>query len=218
MVEIDLMEKYPRTKRNLDERADQKTDEDKKIAKQYGKEFFDGERRHGYGGFNYNARFWTEVVKDFIKHYKLTNKSKLLDVGCAKGFMMHDFKLALPGMTVKGIDISKYAIETAMEDMKPFVSVADAKDLSMFKDKEFDLVISVNTVHNLKRPECIQAIREIQRVGKHGFIVVDAWRDAEEEKKMKMWNLTAETFMHVDDWKKLFNEAGYTGDYYWFIP
>jgi len=167
MAEIDLLAKYPKTKRNLDERAEQKTEEDKKIAKQYGKEFFDGERKHGYGGYNYHPRFWSEVAKDFIKYYKLTDKSRILDVGCGKGFMLHDFKQSLPGMHVVGIDISKYAIDNAMEDMKPFVHVGDAKDLWQFKDKEFDLVISINTVHNLHLEQCKQALKEIQRVGKH---------------------------------------------------
>jgi len=132
--------------------------------------------------------------------------------------MLYDFKLALPGITVKGIDISEYAIETAKEEVKEFCSVGDAKDLSEFGDKEFDLVISVNTVHNLEKEECKQAVKEIQRVGKNAFIVVDAWRTDEEEIRMKKWNLTALTFMHVNDWKKMFEDVAYTGDYYWFIP
>jgi SAM-dependent methyltransferase len=218
MVEINLMAQYPRTKRNLDERAEQKTKEDRAIAKKFGEEFFDGDRRHGYGGYNYHPRFWTDVVQDMIKHYRLTNKSKILDVGCGKGFMLHDFKKALPGIIIHGIDISKYAIENAMEDMKPFLSVGNAKDLSMFKDKEFDLVVSINTVHNLHLEGCKQALREIQRVGKNAFIVNDAWRNDEEQERMQIWNLTAETYMHVDDWKKLFDEVGYRGDYYWFFP
>ena len=218
MAEINLMIKYPRTKRNLDEREEQKTEEDKAIAKKFGKEFFDGDRRHGYGGFSYNPRFWTGVVKDMIKHYGLTNESKILDVGCAKGFMLYDFKKALPGLTVNGIDISEYAIKNAMDEVKPFLSVGNAKDLSIFKDKEFDLVISINTIHNLPLNECKQALREIRRVGKNAFIENDAWRTDEEKERMNIWNLTGETYMHVDDWKKLFEEVGYTGDYYWFIP
>jgi SAM-dependent methyltransferase len=218
MVEINLMEKYPKTKRNVDERGTKKTDEDRRIAREFEEAFFDGDRSHGYGGFNYNPKFWTDVVQDFIKFYDLDENSSLLDVGCAKGFMMHDFKLALPKMLVKGIDISKYAIKNAIDDMKPFVMVGDAKDLSMFKNDEFDLIISINTVHNLPLEECKQSIKEIQRVSKKAFLTVDAWTNDEEKQRMINWNLTAKTFMHVDDWKKLFEEVGYTGDYFWFIP
>lgn len=218
MVEINLLAKYPRTKRNIDNRAEQKTEEDRRIAKKFGQEFFDGDRKHGYGGFHYHPRFWTEVVPDFIRHYNLTNESKILDVGCAKGFMLYDFKKALSSITVEGIDISQYAIENAKKEIKQFLSIRDAKNLSRFKNKEFDLVISINTIHNLPLEECKQALREIQRVGEKAFITVDAWTNDKEKENMFKWNLTAETFMHIDDWKRLFEEVRYAGDYYWFIP
>jgi SAM-dependent methyltransferase len=216
--EIDLLADYPRTKRNLDERAQQKTEEDRAIARQFGKEFFDGDRRHGYGGFNYMPRFWQPVIPAFRKHFGLDANSSVLDVGCAKGFMLHDMAELIPGITVRGVDVSSYAIDHAIEDMKPFVSVADAKKLP-FPDKSFDVVISINTVHNLDREECGQSLREIQRVARKGaFITVDAYHDEEERKRMYDWNLTGRTIMHVDEWRQFFAENGYAGDYYWFIP
>lgn len=218
LTEINLMERYPQSKRNPDERALEKTEEDRKIAREFGKEFFDGDRKHGYGGYSYHPRFWTDVVQDIIKHYKLTEESSLLDVGCGKGFMLYDFKKALPGMKIRGIDISRYAVENGKEEIKEFLNVGNAKYLGEFKDKEFDLVISTTTIHNLPREECKQAVREIQRVGKNAFVTVDAWRNEEERKRMEAWNLTALTYMHVDDWKKFFEECGYTGDCYWFTP
>ena len=217
MSEINLMVKYPKTKRNIDERAIKRTNEDIIMAKKFGKEYFDGPRTQGYGGFYYHERFWTDVVKDFISHYGLTKESSILDVGCGKGFMLYDLRKAIPGITVSGIDISQYAIENAKEEVKEFLQMGNAKDLSIFGDKEFDLVISVNTVHNLELDECKQALKEIQRVGKNAFITNDAWRDEEEKERMLKWNLTGVTYMHVDDWKKLFEGVGYTGDYYWFI-
>jgi len=218
MPEINLLENYPRTKRNLEERQDEKTPEIQRIARQFGQEFFDGDRKYGYGGFSYQSRFWQPVVPIFEKHYRLTAQSNILDVGCAKGFMLYDFVQLIPGIKVAGIDISEYAIVNATEDMKPFVKVANAKKLP-FADKSFDLVISVNTIHNLPLEECKQALQEIQRVTrKHAFITVDAYRNDEEKQKMDMWNLTARTYMHVDEWKALFKAVGYTGDYFWFIP
>lgn len=216
--EIDLMVNYPRATRNVDARGATKTEADRTLARKFDKAFFDGDRSHGYGGFNYHPRFWQPVVPTFQSFYNLTSNSSLLDVGCAKGFMMHDFAELIPGITVNGVDISQYAIDTAIDDMKPHLQVADAVELP-FPDKSFDLVISITTVHNLDRAECIQALKEIERVSRgKSFITVDAYHNDEERARMEAWNLTAKTVLHVDEWRSLFNDAGYTGDYYWFIP
>lgn len=216
--EIDLLANYPRTKRNVEERGQDKTEADRAIARCFGREFFDGERSQGYGGFSYNARFWQPVVPTFREHFGLKGGNSLLDVGCAKGFMMHDMAELIPGLVVKGVDVSDYAIENAMPDMKPHVQVANATKLP-FADKSFDVVISVNTVHNLPREACGRALKEIERVARRGaFVTVDAYRDEAERKRMEAWNLTALTIMHVDEWKAFFAQVGYTGDYYWFIP
>jgi SAM-dependent methyltransferase len=216
--EIDLLINYPRTRRNVDERGQVKTADDQRIARQFGREFFDGDRRHGYGGFNYNPRFWQPVVPTMQEWFALTAASSLLDVGCAKGFMLHDLALLIPGITMKGIDVSDYAIGNALEDVKPHLQVADAKALP-FPDKSFDVVIAINTIHNLAREKCALALREIARVASKGaFVTVDAYRNEEERERMMAWNLTAQTIMHVDEWKAFFAQNGYNGDYYWFIP
>ena len=216
--EIDLMRNYPRTKRDIKQRGAEKTDEDRELARKFEKDFFDGNRRNGYGGFSYNSRFWQPVIPDFQEYYNLSKDSKILDVGCAKGFMIHDFSEMIPGIEVQGIDISNYAIENCMPSVKEFVQVADARDLP-FEDNSFDLVISVTTVHNFDRQECIKALQEIERVSKkNAFITVDAYRNDLEKEAMHAWNLTAKTILHVDEWKKLFEDAGYSSDYFWFMP
>ena len=218
MAEINLMDRYPRSKRPIEERSRLITEEHRKIARQFGQEFFDGDRLCGYGGYSYHPRFWTQTVQRFREHYHLPEQATVLDVGCAKGFMMHDFKRLMPAMTIAGIDISSYAYAHAMEDVKPFIRIGHAKALP-YPDHAFDLVISINTVHNLPLKGCEQALREIQRVSRrNAFIMVDAWRTDEEHRRMLAWNLTALTYMHVDEWKALFARVGYTGDYYWFIP
>ena len=216
--EIDLLKNYPRANRDLSKRAADKTEADRQIARKFGKDFFDGDRRHGYGGFAYNSKFWTPVVSDFQKYYDLKPNDKILDVGCAKGFMLYDFSRLIPGISVSGVDVSDYAIENSLTDIKPFLKVADAKSLP-FTENQFNLVISVNTVHNLELDECVGALQEIERVSKgRSFITVDAYRNDEEKDRMMAWNLTAKTIMSVIQWKELFSEIGYTGDYYWFIP
>jgi len=216
--EIDLLINYPKTKRNLEERLASKTDADRAIARQFGRDFFDGDRNHGYGGFNYMPRFWQPVIPTFKNYWNLTANSSLLDVGCAKGFMLHDLAESIPGITLKGIDISEYAIKNAMVDMKLHLQVANATQLP-FPDKTFDVVISINTVHNLDRNDCAKALQEIERVSRgHSFISVDAYRNDEEKERMNAWNLTAKTIMSVEEWITFFKDVGYTGDYFWFIP
>ena len=124
----------------------------------------------------------------------------------------------IPGITVKGVDVSTYAIEHAIESMKSHVLVADARELP-FDDASFDVVIAINTIHNLDRQDLIQSLNEIERVKRHGaFITVDAYRTDEERERMEAWNLTARTILSVPEWEQLFAEAGYTGDYFWFMP
>jgi len=216
-IEIDLMKNYPRTKRDPKARADSKTEEDRRIARKFDKDFFDGDRKYGYGGYSYNPRFWQPVVPDFIEYYSLDNNSSLLDIGSGKGFMLRDFKEVLPGLQIKGIDISEYAIQNSLGDIKDYQDVGDAKDLP-YEDDSFDLALSIVTLHNLPREECAQSLKEITRVSKNSFITLDAYSDDEEKSAMNDWNLTALTVMHVEEWKLFFEESGYTGDYYWFKP
>lgn len=217
-VEIDLLRNYPRSPRNLDLREEEKTPEVRALARQFGREFFDGDRQTGYGGFYYDPRFWQPVIPDFIEHFKMTSTSSVLDVGCGKGFMLHDLAELLPGITVQGIDVSSYAIENSLDSVRPFLKVANAKNLP-FGDDSFDFVFAINTVHNLEREDCGQALREIQRVARLGaFVTLDAYRNEDEMRRMHQWNLTGMTIMSVEEWKQFFQDVGYFGDYYWFIP
>ena len=217
MAEINLLDLYPRSNRPIDERGELITSADREIARQFGQVYFDGDRLRGYGGYRYDPRFWQATVRRFRDYYRLAEDTSLLDVGCAKGFMLHDFKELMPDLSIAGVDISEYAIENAMETVKPSLRAGNAKELP-YDDNSFDLVISINTVHNLPLEECKQALREIQRVSRqHTFVTMDAWRTEEERQRLMKWNLTALTYMHVNEWKKLFAEVDYTGDYYWFI-
>ncbi|MBI1870533.1 MAG: class I SAM-dependent methyltransferase [Chlamydiae bacterium] len=216
MAEINLLNSHPKALRDYDQRAKEKTSEIIRIAKQFGREFFDGPRVMGYGGYKYDGR-WKDIAKRFRDHYRLPENAAVLDIGCAKGFLLHDFRELMPECQVAGVDVSEYAIEHAIPTVKPFLKVASAESLP-FPDKSFDLVISINSIHNLSLEPLKKALREIQRVSRgHSYITMDAWRNEKEQEQLYKWVLTAETMMHVNDWKKLFQEVGYTGDYYWFI-
>lgn len=217
-IEIDLLANYPKVKRDLNARLEAKSEEARAIGRRFDFDYFDGDRNHGYGGFTYQERFWKPVVPDIVKHFNLNSSSRVLDIGCAKGFFLHDLQEAIPGINITGIDISAYAISNAHETVKDKIFVGDARSLA-FEDNSFDFVMSINTIHNLNRDDCAIALKEIQRVsGGKAFITVDAYRNEIEKERMEAWNLTALTMMSVDEWVSFFKEVGYTGDYYWFIP
>lgn len=215
--EINLLDLYPKSKRPIDARGSQITEAHREVARRFDVEYFDGDRLTGYGGYHYHPRFWTDTVRRFRDHYGLKSGDKVLDVGAAKGFMIHDFKLLMPDLDICGLEVSSYALEHAKPEVKHLLRQGDARSLP-FEDQSFDLVISINTIHNLVKDELKQALREIQRVSRgNAFVTMDAWRNDAEKEALLKWNLTAKTYMHVEDWKALFHEVGYTGDYYWFI-
>lgn len=208
---IDLLKSYP--KGNRPTRI--ATAEDQYVARQFGKAFFDGERRYGYGGYSYDPRFWSGVVRDFVEWYGRIGS--LLDVGCAKGFMLYEFKQLLPDLRIFGVDVSDYAINHAHPAVRDCVEQGDARWLP-FPNKHVEIVVSINTIHNLDRKGVVQALREIQRVGQDAFISVDAYKTQAEKESMLQWNLTAQTILHVDEWRGVFKHAGYTGDYTFWNP
>jgi ubiquinone/menaquinone biosynthesis C-methylase UbiE len=215
MAEINLLHTLPKPKRNLAERS-AATEEDKQVALQYGKDYFDGSRNHGYGGYRYDGR-WVSVAETFIAHWGLKPGDRVLDIGCAKGFLVKDFLKVCPEIEVFGIDISEYALMNCEPEVVGRLHLGNALKLP-FPDGSFTAAISLNTLHNLERQQCIEAIKEMQRVapGK-GYIQVDAYRTEEEEHIFEKWVLTAKTHGYPHQWLKIFEEAGYTGDYYWTI-
>lgn len=218
MAEINLLENYPKTNRNLNERFASKTQEVREIARNFDFDYFDGDRKFGYGGFFYNEKYWSQVVVDLYNHYELSPNSSVLDVGCAKGFMLYDFRRKYPSLIIEGIDISTYALSNAKEEIKEFLRQGNAKELP-YEDKSFDLVVSINTIHNLDEQDCRKALSEIQRVARFGaFITVDAFETEEQKRRMYDWNLTALTIKSVAEWKRFFQEVGYTHDFHWFMP
>ena len=213
------MARYPKTNRQgyLD-RSSALTADEIKIAKQFGKEYFDGDRKFGLGGYHYNEKFFNLVVEDFIEHYKLDKNSSVLDVGSGKGFMLHDFKRKIPQLEVAGVDISQYCYENAMESIKPYLQIGSCDKLP-FDDNSFDLVIAIATIHNLDKAGVKKSLEEIVRVTKKdAFIKVNGYKTEDERGKLEGWNLVANTILHEEEWLELFNETGYIYDYDFFVP
>ena len=212
---LNLLETFPKVKRDINSRKKNKS-YNRELALKFDKEYFDGTRDQGYGGYSYDGR-WVKVADKIKKIYELNKQAKILDVGCAKGYLLHDLYELNPYFDLYGIDISSYAINQSPETIRNKILCINCKELP-FKDKYFDFTISINTVHNLELEECKNDIAEIQRVSKgKSFIQVDAYRDDRDLEVFKDWMLTAKTYLKPEQWLDLFREVGYTGDYYWTI-
>ncbi len=216
MAEVNLLRRYPQSKRNVQDRAHAKTDDHVRISRQYGFEYFDGPREYGYGGYRYDGR-WIPIAEDIVAHFGLKAGDRILDVGCGKGFLVKDLMKVCPGMEAFGLDISEYALMHCEPEVVGRLHLGNARKLP-FPDRSFAAVVSINTVHNLERAECVQAISEIERLapGK-GYIQVDSYFTPKQRELFLDWVLTAHTHDYPDGWKQIFRAAGYTGDYYWTI-
>jgi SAM-dependent methyltransferase len=213
--EVDLLDRYPRVKRNIDARA-AAVPAQRAVARQFGREYFDGDRGQGYGGYRYDGR-WVPIAERMRDFYGLRAGDRVLDIGCAKGFLLHDLRAVVPGLRVAGLDVSPYAVAHAMDDVRPVCAVGTA-DALPYGDRSFDLVVSINTVHNLPLSRCIAAIGEMERVARRfKYLQVDSYRSDEEREKFERWQLTAVTHFDPDGWRRVFREAGYTGEYSWTI-
>jgi ubiquinone/menaquinone biosynthesis C-methylase UbiE len=183
-----------------------------RLAKQWAVDYWDGDRKTGYGGMRYDGR-WRVVAENMAKHYGLKAGDRILDIGCGKGFLLYEFMQAVPGIEVTGLDISTYAIEHAKEEVKPFLKAGNANSLP-FKDASFDLVVSLNTLHNLHCYDLDKALREMQRVGReHRYLVVESYRNEVEKANLLYWQLTCESFCTPEEWEWWFQQTGYTGDF-----
>lgn len=214
MAEINLLNKLPNSKRNVALRNSLKSIDVIRESCKFGEKYFDGPREYGYGGYYYDGR-WKPVAKDIIKHFQLLPGDKVLDIGCAKGFLVKD--LVELGIDAYGLDISEYALKNCSPEIVDRLKFGNALNLP-YQNNFFDVALSINTFHNFSKKNVIKAIKELERVslGK-GFIQVDSYKSLEGKKLFEEWVLTAKYHDYPEEWLKLFDEAGYTGDWYWTI-
>jgi len=182
------------------------------VALQWGRDYWDGDRRYGYGGNYYDGR-WRPVAENLVTHYRLPDNARILDVGCGKGFLLFELSQVLPNASVRGLDISSYAIENAKEEIRPSLEIGDAAHLP-FPDHSFDLVLSINTFHNLYVDQLWSALRELERVSRNAkYLTVESYRNEREKVNLLYWQLTCRAFHTVAEWKWIFQQTGYAGDY-----
>ncbi len=214
MAYIDFLQTvHTRTPRDYVQRV---TEYDKaacaEVARRFDYDYWDGDRRYGYGGYHYDGR-WVGVAARLAAHYRLPLGTSVLDIGCGKGFLLHDLRQAVPNASVTGLDISTYALEHAIEDVRSRVVRGTAAHLP-FADKSFDLVVSINTLHNLRVAELDSALREIERVSRGAkYVVVDTFHDERQKVNLLYWQLTCQCFYTPEDWQWWFDRTGYSGDH-----
>jgi protein-L-isoaspartate(D-aspartate) O-methyltransferase len=182
------------------------------IAKKWDEGYWDGDRRTGYGGYGYLPGYWTPLADALIREYKLTPKSKVLDVGCGKGFLLTELVNALPGISVTGLDVSTYALENAHPTVKDKLILGSCVDLP-FETNQFDLALSINVFHNLIAPELERALKEFKRVSKNSYLVVESYETELQKSNLLYWQLTCEAFLRPEEWQWWFDLTGYNRDY-----
>lgn len=182
-------------------------------AKEYEGDYWDGDRRYGYGGYKYIPGRWKPVAQALIDIYGLKPDARILDVGCGKGYLLYELKLLLPQAHLVGFDVSKYGLANAKEEIRDNLFRSRAQDAYPFGDKSFDLVISLTTLHNLRLFELKTALAEIERVGKNKYVMLESYRNELELFNLECWALTAESFFDTAEWIWLYEHFGYTGDY-----
>ena len=183
------------------------------VAKRFGRDYWDGERKYGYGGYHYDGR-WRNLAERLTAHYALKSGERILDVGCGKAFLLYELCQVTPGLEVVGLDISGYGIQNAKSEMRHLLVEGSAEALP-FADNAFDCVLSLGTLHNLPLPRAMAAFSELERVGRNGrkYVMVESWRSEAEKANLLYWQLTCESFHDPDSWAWMAQAAGYRGDY-----
>ena len=154
-----------------------------------------------------------QIILQLVEEFIPLRDSLILDVGCGKGYLLHEMKLLLPDLTISGFDISNHGIATAKQEVKEQLFIHRAQDSFPFQKDEFDLAISLGCLHNLRIFELEIALKEMERVASNGYLMLESYRNEQEQFNLQCWALTCESFFDTKEWTWLFEHLGYKGDY-----
>ena len=191
--------------------AKERTVINKMYAWELGKEYYDGSRLNGYGGFKYDGR-WLKLLPKLIKRYNLNKKSKVLDLGCKKGFLLKDLNILIPGVTSYGIENHPYALKKAVKCNSKLIQ-SEYYNLP-FKNKYFDFTIAFNSLYMQNLGDVIKSLKEIERVSKNSYVILASGENDYERNKFYKWTLIGTTILLKKEWKTLFKTINFSGDYY----
>ena len=212
MREYDILAGYPEPNEPRWVHSELRTINNRIQASYRGKEFYDGDRNSGYGGLRYDGR-WAPIARRISEEYGLGNQSSILQIGCDKGFLLHDLFELNPSMEIIGTEISDYPIAHAMPSVKYKIQKIPFQKLC-FEDKKFDFVLAIGAVYTLNLADAILCLKEIQRVSKgKSFITLGAYETEEDFRLFRYWTLLGCTILSKSDWKEVLRHVGYTGDY-----
>lgn len=213
MREFDLLSDYPEPKKKRLVSKNYRTIKNRIIASYRDKNLFDGDRKFGYGGFKYDGR-WIKIAKKICKRYNLSNSSSILQLGCEKGYLLHDIKTIYPNIKIFGIEQSKYAIAKSMKSVKKNITFGPYTKLN-FKKNKFDFVLAIGVIYSLNLTDAISSLKEIIRVSKgKSFINLSSYSNNNDYWLFKHWTLLGSTLLKEKEWIEVLKHVNYQGDFY----
>ena len=214
MREFNLLGEYPIPDKPRYVGSNLRTINHRIVATYRDKNFFDGDRNFGYGGFKYDGR-WKKVADKLCEEYKLNGNSSFLQLGCEKGFLLKDLKSKYTNMQAVGLETSNYAISNSMNEIKKNVKFCDNYLKLNFKDNEFDFIMAIGVVYTCSLDGAIKCLKEIQRVGKGmSFITLASYENKKDYWLFRQWSLLGTTILRKEEWKEILKHAEYSGDYF----
>ena len=160
----------------------------------------------------YDGR-WKLIAKKIIKKYKLNKSSRILDIGCGKGFLVYELTKLLNSKNIYGIDISRYSINKAPKMIRKNLSLKDCRKGLNYKKKYFDLILSINLIHNFSIYEIKNFLINVVKISKKSYISTESYRNERELFNLQCWALTAESFFSEKEWNWIFKSYGYNRDF-----
>ena len=195
-------------KRNLNNRL---------VAWELNELYYDGDRENGYGGFQDDGR-WDKIVPKLIEEYFIPENGKIIDLGCKKGFILKSFKKYLPNSNLIGIENHEYPVKMADKEIISNIRVGNLFEIP-FESDSVNFLICFSAIYMQTLGDVVKTLKEIMRVcSGRSYITVGAYNNEYEKNIFMDWTLIGSTILSIEEWRKVFEYAGYTGDVFFTTP